>query len=166
MSRARRPTALSIPKGGTASMKQSVTGIALAVILAGLSSLPSYAEDEVQDARVQKGKVSYDRYCTPCHGPAGMPGSAVFPDTKKPIDLRTYQRRNGGKFPSWMWWDVTFSPQPGAVHTEVWERIRNDQTETRHGTSDRSREHERDITARTAVANIEMYVMSIQDKDE
>jgi hypothetical protein len=153
-------------KGGATSMERIVTGVAVVVIVGCAASLRSYAGDEGQDARVQWGKLSYDSYCTPCHGAGGTPGSAVFAATKKPIDLRTYAQRNGGTFPSWKWWDVTFSPQPGAVHTEVWDRIRNDQRESKDGKTDLSREGKRDITARGVVANIEMYVMSIQNKNK
>ena len=135
-------------------MKQIVSGLAVVVIVGCLTALRSYAGDEVQDLRVQNGKVWYDKYCTPCHGAGGSPGSALFAATKKPIDLRTYQQRNGGTFPSGRWWDVTFNPQPGAVHTQVWERIRNDQRET----------VDRDIMARGVVSYIEAYVMSIQKK--
>ena len=133
-------------------MKYIVTGVVVLAIVVCVTSLRSYAGNEVQDPRVQKGNVWYDKYCTPCHGTGGAPGSAVFAGTKKRIDLRTYEQRNGGTFPSWKWWDVTFSPQPGAVHTDVWERIRNDQTET----------VDRDITARGVVSYIEQYVRSIQ----
>jgi hypothetical protein len=139
-------------------MKPIVTGLATVVIVACLTPLRSYAGDEVQDARVQKGKLSYDKYCTPCHGPGGAPGSAVFAVTKKPVDLRTIAQRNGGTFPSMKWWDLVFSYQPGGVHGEVWQRIRNDQTETV--------EVERDIAARGVVANIEFYVESIQNKNK
>ncbi len=145
-------------------MKQVVSGLVVVLIVGCLTSLRSYAGDEAQDARVQKGKVWYDQYCTPCHGAGGAPGSAVFAASKKPIDLRTYQQRNGGKFPSMKWWDVTFSPEPGAVHTKVWERVRNDQHVTEEGETDRSRGFVRDIDARGVVAAIEMYVMSIQNK--
>ena len=81
-------------------MKPIVTGLAIVAIVACLTPLRSYAGGEVQDARVQKGKVSYDKYCTPCHGPGGAPGSAVFAATKKPVDLRTIAQRNGGTFPA------------------------------------------------------------------
>lgn len=147
----------------TAFVKRIAAGVGLIVIVVGMVPLRSYAGEAVQDARVQKGKVWYDKYCTPCHGEGGSPGSAVFVGTRKPIDLRTYQQRNGGTFPSTRWWDVTFSPEPGAVHTDVWERIRNDQSKTEAGKTDRSQEIGRDITARGAVANIEYYVMSIQN---
>ena len=135
-------------------MKYIVPGVVVVVIVVCVTSLRSYAGNEAQDPRVQKGKVWYEKYCTPCHGVGGTPGSAVFPGTKKRIDLRTYQQRNGGTFPSWRWWDVTFSPQPGGAHTDVWERIRNDQTES----------VDRDITARGVVSYIEQYVRSIQHK--
>ena len=128
-------------------MKRIVGTLAVALIVGCLTPLRSYAGDAVQDARVQKGKLWYDQYCTPCHGAGGMPGSAVFAATKKPIDLRTYQQRNGGRFPSEKWWDLAFSSRPRGVHAAVWQRIRNDQSETV--------EVERDITAHSVVANIE-----------
>ena len=74
---------------GTTSMKHIVTSLAVVMIVACVTPLRSHAGDEVQDARVQKGKLWYDRYCTPCHGAGGSLGSAVFPDTRKPIDLRS-----------------------------------------------------------------------------
>ena len=61
---------------------------------------------------------------------------------------------------------VTFSPQPGAVHTKVWETIRNDQSVAHALDSDLSRELQRTIAARGIVANIEMYVISIQNKNK
>jgi hypothetical protein len=133
-------------------MKHIAAGVVVVAIVACATSLRSHADSEARDARVEKGKIWYDQYCTPCHGAGGTPGSAVFPDTKTRIDLRTYQQRNGGSFPSWRWWDVTFNPQPGTVHTDAWERIRDDQP----GTVDR------DITARGVVSYIEQYVRSIQ----
>ena len=139
-------------------MKQIVTGVAAVAIVGCVTSLPSYAGDEVQDARVQKGKLWYDKYCTPCHGPGGAPGSAIFAATKKPVDLRTIAQRNGGTFPSIRWWDFVFSSQPRGVHAEAWERIRSDQTETV--------EVERDVAAHGVAANIEYYVESIKNKNK
>ncbi len=139
-------------------MKPIVTGLAIVVIVACLTPLRSYAGDEVPDARVQKGKLSYDKYCTPCHGAGGAPGSALFAATKKPIDLRTIAQRNGGRFPSERWWDFVFSSQPRGVHAGAWKRIHNDQTE--------AVEVERDVAAHGVAANIEFYVESIQNKNK
>ncbi len=137
-------------------MKQIVSGLAVVVIVGCLTPLRSSAGDEVQDARVQRGKLWYDKYCTSCHGAGGAPGSSVFAATKKPVDLRTIAQRNGGKFPSMKWWDFVFSSQPRGVHAETWERIRDDQTETV--------QVERDVAAHGVAANIEHYVESIQNK--
>ena len=139
-------------------MKPIVTALAIVVIVVCLTPLRSYAGDEVPDARAQRGKVSYDKYCTSCHGPGGAPGSAVFPATKKPVDLRTIAQRNGGDFPSMKWWDFIFSSRPAGVHAQTWENIRKDQNETV--------EVERDMTAHSVVANIERYVESIQRKSQ
>jgi len=138
----------------TGWINEILKGFALMVTVVGLTALPLMAGN-VQDARVQKGTVAYETYCTPCHGANGAPGTAVFAATKKPIDLRTYQQRNGGTFPSERWWDVTFNPEQRSVHSAVWERIRAAQHEA----------DDRDITARGVVANIEEYVMSIQKRN-
>jgi hypothetical protein len=140
------------------SRKQIVSGLAVIVAVGCLTALRSSAGDGFQDARVQKGKVSYDKYCTRCHGPGGAPGSAVFAATKKPVDLRTIAQRNGGTFPSMRWWDFVFSSQPRGVHADAWERIRSDQTETV--------KVERDMTAHGVAANIEYYVESLQNKNK
>jgi hypothetical protein len=139
-------------------MKRLASGLTLVLIVGCLTPLRSDAGGEVQDARVEKGKLWYDKYCTPCHGAGGAPGSAVFVATKKPIDLRTYVKRNGGEFPSVKWWELIFSSQPSGVHGEVWQRIRNDQSETV--------EVERDVTAHGVVANIQTYVRSIQNENK
>ena len=143
---------------GGPSMQQIVRILAVALIVGCLTPLRSSAGDGVQDARVQKGKLWYDKYCTSCHGAGGAPGSAVFAATKKPVDLRTIAQRNGGNFPSVRWWDFVFSSQPRGVHAEAWERIRNDQTETVAV--------ERDVAAHGVAANIEYYVESIQNKNK
>jgi mono/diheme cytochrome c family protein len=136
-------------------MKQIASGLAVIVAVGCLTPLRSYAANEGRDARVQQGKVWYDKYCTPCHAVGGAPGSAVFAATNKPVDLRTIAQRNGGTFPSMRWWDFVFSSQPRGVHAAPWDRIRNDQTETT--------EIERDILAHGVAANIEYYVESIQN---
>jgi len=137
-------------------MKTVVSGLVAGVIVSCLIAPRSGAADEVQDGRVQTGKALYEKYCTPCHGSAGAPGSAVFATTKKLVDLRTVAQRNGGDFPSGRWWDFIFSSQPRGVHAAPWQRIRNDQTE--------SVEVERDVAAHGVAANIEYYVESIQNK--
>jgi len=138
-----------------------LTATAVAVLVAGLL-VPQrvHAEDQVQaDARVQSGKIAYEKYCTSCHGAAGAPGSAVCAKTKKPIDLRTYVERNGGKFPTSKWFNAVFIPEPGAVHTPVWETIRKEQVVSALQTAG-----ERDDMARGVVAHVADYIISIQRK--
>jgi hypothetical protein len=74
------------------------------------------------------------------------------------VDLRTIAQRNGGTFPSIRWWELIFSSKPAGVHGKVWERVRNDQSETD--------EVERDMAAHSVVANMERYVESIQNKNK
>lgn len=139
-------------------MNHIVGVVAVSAILACAIPLRARAEGPVQDARTQKGKVWYEQYCTPCHGSGGAPGSAVFPGTKTPVDLRTISQRNDGHFPSVRWWQFVFSSDPRGVHAKTWERIRSDQTETIEG--------ERDIPAHGVVATIEYYVESIQTQSK
>ena len=136
-------------------MKQFGIFLALAVTLGG-SVVPvrARAADEVQQARVEMGRIWYQKYCTPCHGPGGAPGSAVYAATKQPVDLRNYVQRNGGKFPSGKWLSVVFAPQPGGTHTEVWEKLQGAQPESM----------EKDAVARGVVATIAEYVISVQTK--
>jgi mono/diheme cytochrome c family protein len=70
-------------------MKQIVSILAVALIVGCLTPSRSNAGDVARDARIEQGKLWYDKYCTPCHGAGGAPGSAVFAATKKRVDLRT-----------------------------------------------------------------------------
>jgi hypothetical protein len=136
-------------------MKHFGIFLALAVALGGsIVPIGAHADDEVQQARTEMGRIWYQKYCMPCHGPAGAPGSAVYKATKQPVDLRDYVARNGGKFPSGEWLSAVFAPEPGRTHTKVWEKIRSAQTES----------IEKDAIARGVVANIAEYVISIQKK--
>jgi hypothetical protein len=51
----------------------------IARILAVESILPRWARaDQMQKALAEAGGVCYEKYCTPCHGAGGTPGSAQF----------------------------------------------------------------------------------------
>ena len=93
------------------------------------------------------------KYCTPCHGPAGAPGTAVYADTRKPVDLRNYVQRNGGKFPAARWIAVVTTDNPTQLHTEVWYRIRDAQGGAAFA----------DAGGRAVVASIASYIRSIQE---
>ncbi len=132
--------------------------MALVVALGGTLVLPNYAraDDELPKARREAGRVWYDQYCKPCHGPGGAPGTAVYPDNKQPVDLRVYVQRHGGKFPAGDWLTVVFGPQPGRTHhTEVWQKVRS-----QHGMEGPAG----DAVARGIAASIADYVISVQTK--
>ena len=143
------------------SMSRVSVPIRVMVLVVGLGGawvLPNCAraDDELQKARGEAGRVWYDQYCRPCHGPGGAPGTAVYPDSKQPVDLRVYVQRNGGKFPAGRWLSVVFGPQPGLTHhTDVWNKIRS-QHQTSIPTGD--------AEARGIVAAIADYVISVQTK--
>jgi mono/diheme cytochrome c family protein len=146
-------------KGGPA-VKESrgVTGpsfqlVALAIALAFGTGARVLAADELEEALSNAGKVWYGRYCTPCHGPDGAPGDAVSKATKQPVDLRTYVRDHGGKFPAADWLAVIADARPASVHANVWKRIRQAQT----GTGS-------EAAARGVVGSIAHYVVSFQTK--
>jgi len=129
-------------------------GGAVALAIALIAGIPDgvRAADEFEKIQADAGRQWYDKYCTPCHGAAGAPGSATFPDGKKPVDLRDYVARNGGRFPAERWISVVTTENPTLVHTAVWERIRESQ-----GTSISS-----DAAGRAVVVSIAYYVRSIQ----
>jgi mono/diheme cytochrome c family protein len=129
----------------------------LIVALTGVWVIPNCAraEDQLQKAHSEAGRVWYDQYCMPCHGKGGTPGTAVYPDNKQPVDLRVYVKRHGGKFPAGRWFTVVFGPQTGNVHSEAWEKIRKEYQGA--GPSG-------DAVARGIVASIADYVVSVQTK--
>ncbi len=132
--------------------------MAFLVVLGGGWIVPNRAraEDELQKARGEAGRVWYDQYCRPCHGPGGAPGTAAYPDTKQPVDLRVYVQRHGGKFPAGDWLAVVFGPQPGRTHhTAIWQKVRSQRG--MEGPSG-------DAVARGIVASIADYIISVQTK--
>ena len=137
--------------------KPAVRLIVLAVTFESSWIIPDgvRAQDKTEITIAEAGRIGYDKYCTPCHGPGGAPGSAVYRNTKQPIDLRTYVQRHGGQFPLGKWLAVVFGSQPRGPHTEVWEKIRS----AHHTTSSVS-----DAEARDLVDDIEDYVILVQRK--
>ncbi len=128
--------------------------IAIAITLISYAG-PSRAGAQDQPSSTPGiGRTLYEKYCTPCHGRGGAPGSAVFVKTKQPVDLRTYVQRHGGQFPSGDWLAVVFGEPPHNPHTAVWERIRRDQG---GGTGS-------EAVARGKVRSIADYILSIQTK--
>jgi len=149
----RQPRKEQRMKGTTVRITAS-SGIRVALAIGLIASLahPVRAADEFEQIHAAAGRQWYEKYCTPCHGMAGAPGSAVYADTKKPVDLRDYVQRNGGKFPAARWISVVTTENPSLVHTDVWHKIRDSQ-----GTANSS-----DVAGRAVVASIASYVRSIQ----
>ena len=131
--------------------------MAFLAVLGGGCVVPNRAraEDELQKARSEAGQIWYETYCTPCHGKGVAPGSAAYPKTKEPVDLRTYVQRNGGKFPAGEWIAIVGGSPRSPIHTDVWEKIRR-----KHQTSAPSGNAE----ARGIVVSIADYVISLQTK--
>jgi mono/diheme cytochrome c family protein len=111
-------------------------------------------EDELHQTRAQAGRIWYEQYCMRCHGPGGAPGSAVYRDSKQPVDLRGYVQRHGGEFPTADWIAAVSNPNPAGGHAEVWQEIRR----TQAGTSFP------DIGAHGILAVIADYIRSVQTK--
>ncbi len=68
--------------------------LTIALIVAGVPSRVMCAENQLQQAHAAAGRVWYEKYCTSCHGQGGGPGSAVYRGSDRPVDLRTYVKRN------------------------------------------------------------------------
>jgi hypothetical protein len=126
----------------------------LAIAFAVGTASRALAADDIEDALSGAGKVWYDKYCTPCHGPGGAPGNAVSRATKQPVDLRTYVRGHGGKFPAADWLAVIADTRPASVHSDVWQTIQRGQTGAVAN----------EAAARGVVGSIARYVISIQAK--
>jgi mono/diheme cytochrome c family protein len=131
------------------SVPLAALAIALAVGMSGRA-----LADPIDDALSNAGKTWYAKYCTPCHGPGGAPGDAIASATKKPVDLRTYVKNHGGKFPAAEWLQVIEDVRPGGVHAPVWEDIQRAQAGTPGA----------DSAARGVLGSIARYVNSIQTK--
>ena len=128
--------------------------VALAIALAVVTDGRALGADQIEDALSNAGKVWYDKYCTPCHGPGGVPGNAVSSASKQPVDLRTYVQRHAGKFPAADWLAVIADARPASVHSRVWETIRQAQAGM----------VQNDAAARGVVGSIARYIVSIQTK--
>src|SRR5262245_49958742 len=126
-----------------------VLAIALVVGVAGRV----LAADDIDGALNSAGKVWYDKYCTPCHGAGGAPGSAVASATKKPVDLRGYVKAHGGKFPAADWLAILADSRPQSPHADVWRTIQKDQIGAGQ-----------EAAARGVVGSIARYIRSIQAK--
>jgi hypothetical protein len=137
-------------KESRGATRRSFQLISLAVTLATGLGGRALAADQIDDVLSNAGKVWYDKYCTPCHGPGGAPGEAVSRATKQPVDLRTYVQSHGGKFPAKDWLAVIAGNRPASVHAPVWETIMKSQGGETAG--------------RGVVGSIARYVISIQTK--
>jgi hypothetical protein len=134
--------------------RPSLRLVALAITLAAGTGGRALAADQIDEVLSSAGKVWYDKYCTPCHGPGGAPGDAVSRATKQPVDLRTYVQSHGGKFPAADWLAVIADTRPASVHAPVWKKIKESQGGGVQG----------DAAARGVVGSIARYVISIQTK--
>ena len=128
--------------------------LTIALIVAGVPSRVMCAENQLQQAHAAAGRVWYEKYCTSCHGQGGGPGSAVYRGSDRPVDLRTYVKRNNRIFPAVEWIAVVEHVDLSSPHADVWERIRTDQ----EGTSGQG------AVARGIVASIADYIISVQTK--
>ena len=135
--------------GRTARVRIAI-GLTIALIV--ILSDRVRAADDLDKIQAEVGRQWYETYCTSCHGVAGAPGSAVYPDTKKPVDLRDYIKHNGGRFPAERWIYVVTADNPSLVHTDVWHDFRESQKGRLSA----------DAAARGIVASIACYVRSIQ----
>ena len=139
---------------GLRGRRHAIRVIAIAIpLISYLAPSRAGAQDQPSSTPVQ-GRILYEKYCTPCHGAGGAPGSAVFTKSKQPVDLRAYVQRHGGKFPTGDWLSVVFGGAPDNPHTAVWERIRRDEG---GGTGS-------ETVARGKVRSIADYILSIQTK--
>jgi mono/diheme cytochrome c family protein len=129
-----------------------LSAAAIGLLIAGVPV--AAADDLLQQAHAAAGRVWYDKYCTPCHGPGGGPGSAVYRVGDKPVDLRRYVAGHQGQFPAHEWIAVVEHVDLTSPHADVWEQMRTAQA----GTSAQG------AAARGIVVLIADYIISVQTK--
>jgi hypothetical protein len=133
-----------------------LSAAAIGLLIAGVRVAAAEAAADVllRQAHAAAGRVWYDKYCTPCHGPGGGPGSAVYRVGDKPVDLRRYVAGHQGQFPAHEWIAVVEHVDLTSPHADVWEQIRTAQA----GTSAQG------AAARGIVVLIADYIISVQTK--
>jgi mono/diheme cytochrome c family protein len=66
----------------------------------GIRMAGAEAPDKPDPVAAEKGKITYQRYCTPCHGQAGRGDGSLAGDLRTPVpDLTGLTRRNNGAYP-------------------------------------------------------------------
>ena len=81
------------------------------------SSTMVWAQQARQKPNVDVGKVEYESRCASCHGVQGKgdgPAASYF--TKKPSDLSTLAKNNGGILPVANMYDVIMGAKGASVH--------------------------------------------------
>jgi mono/diheme cytochrome c family protein len=77
-----------------------VGGIVGLLLAGGVAVAAPAAPEKVDAAAAQRGAVSYQRYCTACHGPTAHGDGPVASALRTaPADLTTISKRNNGSFP-------------------------------------------------------------------
>jgi hypothetical protein len=128
----------------------------IAILVVGVSVAVARGGDRyIDQMQAAAGRVWYDKYCTPCHGPGGGPGSAMYRGTERKVDLRRYVARHSGQFPAHEWIAVVEQVDLQLPHHAVWEDIRGAQV----GTSAQA------AAGRGVVALIAEYILSVQTKE-
>jgi len=115
------------PRSRMRTLGACVFSLTIALIATEVPTRVMCAENQLQQAHAAAGRVWYEKYCTSCHGQGGGPGSAVYRGSDRPVDLRTYVKRNNGIFPAVEWIAVVEHVDLSSPHADVWERIRTDQ---------------------------------------
>jgi len=136
--------------------RSGVHAVALAITLTAMWGCATGVKPNptINKANAEVGKIRYEQYCTPCHGPGGGPGTAKYRSTGEPVDLRTYVERNGGTFPAAQWIAVTQDVNPGGVHADVWNTIQKYNMSMSLSNDDSD--------AKGVLAMIANYIMSVQ----
>src|SRR6266481_3938459 len=91
------------PRSRMRRLGACVFSLTIALIATEVPTRVMCAENQLQQAHAAAGRVWYEKYCTSCHGQGGGPGSAVYRGSDRPVDLRTYVKRNNGIFPAVEW---------------------------------------------------------------
>ena len=130
-----------------------------------IASILSVTATSWAQTSVGLGRVDYKDNCASCHGVSGK-GDGPMQSflVKPPSDLTTIARRNGGKFPQELMWEVIDgrwsgdSGPHGSREMPVWGNEFKARAMTRPGDSTRTAEW----SARNRIVSLLMYLETVQ----
>lgn len=151
----------------TRAIRYLTAAVGIGSLLVAFVPVVHAAENGVEltpSGLVTSGKLEYRRYCASCHGMSGKgDGPVAAALTKKPSDLTTLAKGNGGKFPSEMVRETVEGTKVVTAHgtreMPIWGRVFLKLPASRVGSGGPHR-----VSSKKHIEMIVKYIESIQEK--